>query len=379
MRITVNVPGSGLTEVELAGKQIGSIRAVDAEDHEAPFISPGFIDIQMNGFMGLNFSGPDMEPEEIVEILPSVWKTGVTTFCPTLMTGPHESLVRSLRALEKARQIDPRFARSAPCYHLEGPYLSPGPARGAHDITFMRPPSWDELLVLQEAAGNRIGMITVAPELPGAFDFIRKATESGITIALGHTDATPEEIHRAAECGAKLSTHLGNGSPQQMDRHHAPFWAQLADDRLCASIICDTFHLPQELVQIIGRVKGTERCILVTDASFVAGLSPGVYRSPNAEVELLSSGQVVTIDRRCMAGSAIGLNRAMHVFMEFGAGSMADAVAAATKNPARLLPSNGITGHLREGELANLVVFRRGARELDVERVFLGGEEIYRK
>jgi N-acetylglucosamine-6-phosphate deacetylase len=80
-----------------------------------------------------------------------------------------------------------------------------------------------------------------------------------------------------------------------------------------------------------------------------------------------------------MAGSAIGLNRAMHVFMEFGAGSMADAVAAATKNPARLLPSNGITGHLREGELANLVVFRRGARELDVERVFLGGEEIYRK
>lgn len=377
MRIKGNIPGAGFVEIEVDRGRISSIQKLGAENPKASFVAPGFIDIQLNGFAGIDFSRLDLEPEEVVKVLPAVWKTGVTSFCPTVITNSHEILVRNLRVLEAARRMDVRFARSTPCYHLEGPYLSPGSARGAHDISFMRAPSWDELTSLQEAAGNNIGIITLAPELPGAFDFIRRATNKGITIAIGHTDATPEEIHRAAECGAKLSTHLGNGSPQLIDRHRAPFWAQLADDRLYASVICDTFHLPRELVQVIRRVKGIRRCILVTDAFFVAGLPPGRYRLPHTEIELLTSGQVVTMDRRCMAGSSIGLNRALHVFMEFGAGSLEDAVRAATRNAAGLLQRKGITTHICKEQPANLVLFRLGVRELKVEGVILEGELVY--
>jgi N-acetylglucosamine-6-phosphate deacetylase len=162
-----------------------------------------------------------------------------------------------------------------------------------------------------------------------------------------------------------------------IDRHRAPFWAQLADDRLHASIICDAFHLTPELVQVIRRVKGIKRCILVTDAGWVAGLRPGVYHLPHTHIELLPSGQVVTLDRRCLAGSSIGLNRALHVFMEFGGGSLAEAVRAATRNPADLLPRNGICKHISKGQPANLVLFRSGAGELTVEGVILGGELVH--
>lgn len=377
MKIRGNIPNKGLAEIEWDAGRITTVRNIGADDPSMPFVAPGLTDIQFNGFEGIDFTSEDLEPEQVVKILPAVWKTGVTTFCPTLITSSHKLLARNFRVLEAARKMDPRFARATPCYHLEGPYISPGPARGVHDTNFMRPPSLDELKCLQEAAGNNIGIVTVAPEMPGAFDFIQKATQMGITVALGHTDATPEEIHQAAACGAKLNTHLGNGSPQMMDRHRAPFWAQLADDRLFASIICDSFHLPQELVQIISRVKGARRYVLITDASHVAGLPPGIYHLPHTDIELLPDGKLVTLDRRCLAGSAIGLNRALHVFMEFGGGSLADAVRAATANPAELLPGKRITRYIRKGEPANVVLFNLGTRELNIQSVILAGEWVY--
>ena len=116
---------------------------------------------------------------------------------------------------------------------------------------------------------------------------------------------------------------------------------------------------------------------LVTDASFVAGPSPGVYHLPHTDIELLPSGQVVTLDRRCLAGSAIGLNRAVHAFMEFGGGSLADAVRAATKNAADLLPRRGVCSYIRKRQPANLVLFKLGTRELRVQSVILGGELVY--
>jgi N-acetylglucosamine-6-phosphate deacetylase len=377
MEVKANIAGQGLAQIEVRHGRISSVRLAGPADPERLFVSPGFVDIQVNGFAGVDFSDPELDPERAISILPAIWKTGVTTFCPTLITNSSEQLERNFRVLEKARRLDARFAGSAPCYHLEGPYLSPGGAHGAHDPALMRSPDWNEFSRWQAAAGGNIAIVTLAPELPGACDFIRRACAAGVVVALGHTDGAPEHIHKAIEAGAVLSTHLGNGCPQYMHRHQTPIWAQMPSDRLQASLICDGFHLPPDLVRVIYGSKGIGRCILVTDAVHVATLPPGRYSLVGQEIELLPSGQVVTSDRQTMAGSALSMNRAVTVFENFAGVSLGDALQAATANPGRLLRREGICTDLAPAQPANLVTFRAEASALRMETVLLRGEPVY--
>lgn len=377
VEIKANIAGKGLAQIEVERGQISSVRLLGLADPERPFVNPSFVDIQINGFAGVNFSDPEFDVEKAVSVLPAIWKTGVTTFCPTLITNSLEQLARNFRVLEEARKLNVHFARSVPCYHLEGPYLSPGGAHGAHDPALMRSPDWDEFSRLQEAAGGNIAIVTLAPELPGACDFIRRARAAGVIVALGHTDGTPEDIHKATEAGAELSTHLGNGCPTLIHRHQNPIWAQMASDQLKVSLICDGFHLPPDLVRVIYSVKGIHRCILITDAVHVANLPPGRYSLVGLEIELLPSGQVVTLDRQCLAGSALSMNRAVTVFEKFAGVSLAEALQAATANPGRLLRRDGICTELVPGQPANLVTFRAGASALRIETVLLRGEQVY--
>jgi N-acetylglucosamine-6-phosphate deacetylase len=376
MELTANVPNKGLACIEIQEERIASVQTVGPLDAQKPYVSPGLIDIQVNGYGGIDFCDAGLEPKKAPEILPALWKTGVTTFCPTVITNTQEGLLQCFRALEEARRIDSRFALCAPCYHLEGPYISPGGSRGAHNPKVMRPPDWREFMELQEAAGGRIGIVTLAPELPGALDFIRRAREAGLVVSMGHTDATPDEIHQGAEAGAQLNTHLGNGCPQMIDRHRTPLWAQLAIRQLSASMICDGFHLPPDLVQVIHRVKGIDNCVLITDAVHVAGLSPGRYKLVDLEIELLPTGQVVAADRHSMAGSAVSMNRAVKVFMDYAGVTLGDAIQAATANPSHLLERYETCGEVREGQPANLTLFRVGGDRLEIEKTILNGETV---
>lgn len=377
MEIAGNVPGKGFAKIHINGDRIGRVQLTGPEDPRSAFISPGFIDLQLNGFAGIDFSAERLEARRAVAVLPEVWKTGVTTFCPTVITNSRESLLERFRVLEEARRLDACFARSAPCYHLEGPYISPGPSHGAHDPRYTRPPAWEEFCELQCAAGGRIGIVTLAPELPGAIEFIQRARDSGVIVALGHTDAHPEQIHNAVDAGATLSTHLGNGNPQTIDRHTNTLWPQMAEDRLAASLICDGFHLPEDLVRVIYRVKGIERCILITDAVHVAGLPAGRYSLVGLEIELLPTGHVVMADRRCMAGSALSMDRAVSIFKQFAGVSLEEAVQAATANPARLLSRFDSCSEVAEGQAANLTCFRLNNRAIQVETVILAGHVVY--
>ena len=376
MEIEANIAGKGLAHIEIHGDQISSVRVVAPTDPEELFVSPGFVDIQVNGFAGIDFSDPELGPERAISILPAIWQTGVTTFCPTLVTNSIEQLERNFRVLEKARRLDARFAGSVPCYHLEGPYLSPRGAQGAHGTALMRTPDWNEFSRWQEAAGGNIGIVTLAPELPGACDFIRRACAAGVVVSLGHTDGTPEHIHAAIEAGATLSTHLGNGCPELIHRHQNPIWAQLASDRLQTSLICDGFHLPPDLIRVIYQTKGVGGCLLTTDAAYVATLPPGRYFHVGQEIELLHTGQVVTSDRRCMAGSALSMNRAVTVFESCAGASFADALRAATRNPGELLHRSGICIDLVPGQPANLATFRRVPHALRIEAVYLQGRQV---
>jgi N-acetylglucosamine-6-phosphate deacetylase len=377
MVFIANLPEKGLFSIEMQDGRIGRIESVGLLDDRRPYVSPGFVDIQLNGFAGIDFCDAKLNPVKALTIVPALWKTGVTTFCPTVITNTQENLLKCFRVLEEARRIDPHFAKSAPCYHLEGPYISPGGSRGAHNPEVMRPPCWKEFQELQEAAGGRIGLVTVAPELPGALDFIRQARAAGVAVAMGHTDATPEQIHQGAEAGAQLNTHLGNGCPQMIDRHRTPLWAQLAIDQLSASMICDGFHLPPDLVRVIHRVKGIDRCILITDAVHVAGLSPGRYKLVDLDIELLDTGQVVAMDRHSMAGSAVSMNRAIKVFMDFADVTLGQAIWAATANPSRLLSRYEMCSEIKEGQPANLTLFHVGDDRLVIEKVIMAGETVY--
>jgi N-acetylglucosamine-6-phosphate deacetylase len=377
MQLEGNIPGAGSATVQITGEQISSVKITGPEAAGMPCLSPGFIDIQINGFAGVDFSSPDLDVQKALSVLAALWSTGATTICPTLITNSLSAIARNFAILEQARAKDSNFAHAVPCYHLEGPYLSPLDSHGAHDPNWMRHPNWDEFQELQRAAGGRIGIVTIAPELPGAEEFTRKAVAAGVIVALSHTDGIPEDVHRAAAAGATLNTHLGNGCPALLHRHKAPFWGQLADDRLGASLICDGFHLPADVVKIIVAVKGIDKCILVTDAVHVALMPPGKYSLIGTDIELLPSGQVVRADRVAMAGSALTMNRGLAVFMKFSQRSLAETIQAATANPAKLLPQFGVCSHLASGQPANLVLFHQEAETLKVEKVISRGQCVH--
>ncbi|MGH9755637.1 MAG: N-acetylglucosamine-6-phosphate deacetylase [Blastocatellia bacterium] len=372
-----NIPGAGYVCLRVEG---GSIVAIDSQDEERPeasILSPGWTDLQVNGLGGIDFSDPGLEPEQVLRVLPLFWKTGVTSFCPTLITHSQETLVRNFRVLETARKTDARFAAAVPCYHLEGPYISPLGSRGAHNQDYLRLPNWTEFSELQEAAGGNIGVITLAPELLGAIELIERAAASGVIVAIGHTDGGREHIHAAVKAGARLSTHLGNGCPPLIDRHHNPIWPQLALDELSATIICDTFHLPSDLVRIILRIKGIERLILVTDAVHVTLLPPGEYKLSGIPIELQPDGKVVRIGDSCFAGSSLTMDRAIPLFMRLSGATLEDGLRAAGRNPVELLGRAGLCAALAPGQPANVVSFGFHPDALSVDGVWLMGERVY--
>ena len=373
-----NIPGEGYFRIVIdrSSGAISALEALGPQRIQAPFLAPGLIDIQLNGFAGIDFSDPDLEPEGVLGVLEPLWRTGTTSFCPTLITNTPERLSRNFSILEQARRADRRFARAVPCYHLEGPYLS-HEARGVHAADLLRLPDWDEVAEWQEDAGGNIGILTLAPELPGALELVSRAWQLGVVIGLGHTMAAPEVIHAAVRAGAELSTHLGNGCPQTLDRHRNPLWAQLHLDQLSASIICDGFHLPADLVSVIYRLKTPGRCILITDATHVATLPPGRYSLVGTEIELLPDGKVIRADGGSLGGSSLSMNRAVSVFMRLAGAGLDEAIAAATRNPARLLRRPGVCARLAPGEPANILRFRPADEGLKIDAVYLAGEEVY--
>ncbi|NLC56185.1 MAG: N-acetylglucosamine-6-phosphate deacetylase [Armatimonadetes bacterium] len=380
MRLYGNVPGTtGLQEVVVEGERIVSLSPAAAGTPPSDLvIAPAFMDIQINGYGGRAFGGPQATPDTLAYVVRAQRQAGVLFICPTLVTASHEHLLHALRALAQARR-DPEIAHASPCIHMEGPYISPedGP-RGAHALQHVRPPDWDEFRRLQDAAEGAIGIVTLAPEQPGSTAFIERLVEAGVVAALGHTGATPEQIHDAVRAGARLSTHLGNGSHARIDRHPNYIWEQLAADDLCASIIVDGHHLPPSVVQSFVRAKGVDRTILISDAVAAAGLPPGVYEGDGKQIEVLANGRVQLKDTPYLAGSGLILPRGIENVVRFAGVTLAEAVQMATVNPARLLGLQERLGTVAPGREANLCLFRWNAEAcaLTIEAVVVRGRYI---
>ncbi len=323
-----------------------------------PWIAPGFFDIQVNGYGGQEFSSAELTPEEVLKIVRRFDAFGVVRCCPTLTTESLEVLAHALRTIAAACESWPEVARRVAGVHLEGPYITPEEgARGAHPFEHCREPDWDEFQRLQEASGGRIRIHTMSPEFEASPEYVRRVAQSGVVVAIGHTSARPSQIRRAAEAGARLSTHLGNGSHARVHRHRNYIWAQLADDRLMASLVVDGHHLPPDVVKTFVRTKTADRCILVSDMSGQAGQPPGRYQSDFCDVELLPNGRlVVASQRELLAGAALPIGPAIPNVMHYAGVGLAEAVRMAVDNPARLLGMD--PGGLEAGSRADFVQFR---------------------
>lgn len=261
--------------------------------HLMEYIAPAFFDLQINGAMGVAFSDINLDESGIRKVLSVCRLHGISAICPTIITNAHDVLLHGFNTLRKACESDPKINRAMPCFHLEGPYISSEDgARGAHLKQYVRNPNFDEFKQYQAASGNRIKLLTLAPELPGAIDFIRKINLEGVVVAIGHTAASPALIREAITAGASLSTHLGNGSHAMWPRHENYFWEQLGCDSLSASIITDGHHLPEALIKTIVRVKPFEKQIITCDASGLAGMPPESIRCGIKKLKYYQAGKL---------------------------------------------------------------------------------------
>jgi N-acetylglucosamine-6-phosphate deacetylase len=346
--------------LEIEGSRIVRAKVCPGEHERAaawPWIAPGLLDIQINGYGGQEFSSPSLTAEKVITIVDAMAAFGVTRFCPTVTTEGFEVLRHAMATLREVAESSPDLAWRLPCVHLEGPYITKEDgARGAHPLAHCRLPDWDEFQRLQEAAGGRIGILTMSVEHPGSPEFVARVAATGVVVAIGHTAATADQVHAAIDAGARLGTHLGNGAHPILQRHPNYIWAQLADDRLTASIISDGHHLPPDVVKTFVRAKTAKRCILVSDLSGLAGLPPGRYSSNLCEIEILDDGRLVVAgQRKILAGASRPLSVCVGNVMSFAGVSLADAISMATSHPAELL---GIQpGDLLAGDEANLVLF----------------------
>ena len=358
--------------IEIAG---GRIKRISDGTNTEQLILPGLFDLQINGFAGVDFNGPDLTCEDLEKAVIALAKTGITGFMPTIITNSPKAIKDRLAFLRRFQE-ESKWGSFICGFHLEGPFISPqdGP-RGAHPKEHVRKPDWALFQEFQEAAGSGIRIVTVSPEWEGAADFIAKCEASGVKVAIGHTAANTHEIQAAAEAGASLSTHLGNGAHPVLPRHPNYIWDQLAEDRLWLTLIADGFHLPPAVIKVFLEVK-KEKAILVSDAVSFAGCKPGVYESLiGGKVELTEEGRLQMVsDPRLLAGSAAALLDTVEFMARTGLSTFEQAWEMASLRPYRFLDEESFG--IEEGAPADLVLGRFCDGRFRVQTVIKNGEVI---
>lgn len=368
-------------QIKIENGKITEIKSINKlnDENAKTYISPGFFDNQVNGFAGVSFAfgESDLTKEGIEKATSELWKKGVTTYLPTLTTNSQEVLVRNFKILANSVN-DEKLRGSIPGFHLEGPYINPEDGyRGAHPKQFVRLPNWNEFMEMYNASNGKILQVTIAPELDGAQDFIKKCSEKDIVVAVGHHNANKEQLDLAVKNGAKTSTHLGNGCANMINRHINPLWPQLANDDLMISIICDGFHLLPEEIKVFYKTKGVDKTIITSDVTSYAALEPGQYKTETGEtIELTKEGKLYYPAQNVLYGSASPITKGVGHVMEVTGCSLANAIQMASTNPAKLYNLND-RGLLEVGKRADLVIFTLDDFKVNIQKTYVKGELVY--
>ena len=316
----------------------------------ARFTGPGLVDLQLNGYACFDFNSLpwDWSEADFHRVGEALERRGVAAALPTFITDAPERVIARIETWREMVEKDSSLARIFPLVHLEGPFLSPedGP-RGAHPREFCRTPEdlpgfLDQAL---EASGGRIGILTLAPELPGALELVEKAARAGITVAIGHTAASRDVIRAAVDAGARLSTHLGNGAHPVLPKLDNYILAQLAEDDLAAGFIADGRHVPFYTLKNFLRAKPKGKALLVTDATAAADCKGGRPELRGEELLVSPDLRVTRKGKPGLSGSALTLDRAVLNTAAHCGFSFQEAWDMASRVPAALV---GLSGSLRE-------------------------------
>ena len=325
-------------------------------------LAPGLIDLQLNGGFGHDFTAA---PESVWQVAASLPEHGVTAFLPTILSSPAEVVAEAQGALGGGPPAG--FAGAQPLgLHLEGPFLNPA-KRGAHNPRHLRLPDLGEAEGWSLEAGVRL--VTLAPELPGALEFVRVLRGRGVVVSAGHSLATYAEALAGFEAGIAYGTHLFNAMPPLEHRAPGLAGALLAEERATLGLIADGIHLHPAVVALALQAAGPRRVNLVTDAMSALGMPPGRYRLGDEEV-FVDDGSARLADGR-LAGSVLSLDQAVRNLIAFTGCSPQAALSAATEVPARLLGLDGERGRIAPGLRADLVLLDA---DLQVRLTVIGGK-----
>jgi N-acetylglucosamine-6-phosphate deacetylase len=279
----------------------------------------GFVDLQVNGYMGVDFSSPRLATEDIHRVTEVLLEAGTLAYCATLITSDLPIYERNLRLLARTAS-EPGVKGRLLGIHLEGPYLSREEgARGAHAAEKMRKPDREEFDRFQDLAEGRISILTIAPEVEGALELIAHVRRRYATVvSLGHHLASREIIARAVDAGATLITHLGNGCPNLLPRHDNILVHQLANESLTAGLVTDGNHLPRDFVLVAVRSKGPDKVFVVSDSAPIAGYPPGLYETLGHQVRLTETGRIENLHAPHLVGSGCNMAQCMRWLRSLG-------------------------------------------------------------
>lgn len=327
-------------------------------------LAPGFIDLQLNGAFGLDFTA---DPNTIWEVAARLPRYGVTAFLPTIITAPLATVAQAQTVIQAGPP--PGFWGATPLgLHLEGPFLNPA-KRGAHNPQHLRAPSLTDIAQWSRAAG--VALVTLAPELPNALALTQQLCARGVVVSAGHSLASHAQALAGVEAGIRYGTHLFNAMPPLEHRAPGLVGALLTDARPVVGLIPDGEHVHPAMVKLAWQSTGPTRLNLVTDAMAALGMPPGTYRLGDFEVHVDEHTARLADGR--LAGSILSLDVAVRNLQTFTGCSLADALATVTGVPAQLL---GLTerGHLTPGTLADLVLLTPTGQ---VAHTFVRGKHIY--
>jgi len=300
-------------------------------------VNVGFVDLQVNGFGGIDFSSPDLMRDDFLRACRTLFASGTAAFLPTVITSPAETYRRNLPLIAAAMKL-PELRGRLLGIHLEGPFISPQPgAVGAHNPEWVLPPSIEFFDQLCDWADGAVRLLTIAADQPGAAELARHAVSRGVRVSLGHHLATDADLLRLADAGASALTHLGNGLPNMLPRLANPIWAGLAEDSLAAMIIADGHHLPRAALTAIVRAAGADRLIAVSDAAPLAGMPPGRYHTLGNDALLEPSGLLHNPAKGCLVGSSATIMQCMNHLASLKLLSPDELVLVGFHNPLRLI------------------------------------------
>ena len=295
----------------------------------------GFLDLQVNGYAGVDFHSDELSGEELHQVCSAMAGDGVTAFLATITTEHVPVMEHRLRRLVELRNQDPLARQMIPALHIEGPYISPIDGyRGAHPRDAVRPADVESMRRLLDAAGGLARIVTLAPENDSKMETTRFLTGQGIRVSAGHTDASLDELKAAIDAGLSMFTHLGNGCPMQMHRHDNIVQRALSlSDRIHPMFIADGAHVAFPALGNYLRMAGIDRCIVVTDAVAPAGRGPGRFRLGRWDLVVGEDLVARAPDGSHLVGSAVAMPRAVQNLVEHVGLTPAEAERLTVHNP----------------------------------------------